>query len=71
VHESIDHLKAGKSNDSIWGGSQQVGSTASVKARKTFLPVNLLDTVSYTTIPHRTIMITALLLQLASYNLPT
>jgi hypothetical protein len=71
VHEAIYHLIAGKSNDSIWGGSQQVGSTASVETRKTFLPVNLLDTVSYTTIPNSTAMIMALFLQFGSYNLPT
>jgi len=70
VHEPTDHFIAGKSNDSIWGSSQQVGCTASVKARKTLLLVHLLYTVSDTTIPCSTMMITALFLQFGSYNLP-
>jgi hypothetical protein len=70
VHEPIDHFIAGKSNDSIWGSSQQVGCTASVKARKTLLLVHLLYTVSDTTIPCSTMTITALFLQFGSYNLP-
>jgi hypothetical protein len=51
VHESIDHLITGESNDRIWRCSQQICSTTSVEASNSLLLEHLLYAISYTSVP--------------------
>ena len=69
VHDSIDHLITGESNDSIWCCSQQICCTTSVETSNSLLVEHLLYAVNYTIIPYSTIGNTALFLQLRPYNL--
>lgn len=50
---SVDHLKAGESNNSCWRGSQQISRTAAVETRNSFRLKHFLYTVDYARIVRR------------------